>query len=801
VWSLGVVLYELLTGATPFRGDSLGAVIESVRSAPVPPVRAMEPLAPPELAAVAQRALSRDQGARYASAAALAEDVRAFLEGRQVGVYDYSPLELARLVVSRYRATTAVAGVGVVLLLAALVAVGLSNRRAAENLAEALVEKGRLAEAELRWDEAAAWYSAALAQAPRRDATFGLRLAWARTQASPITRLRGRGREVRALAASPDGRLLAAGGTGDAILVWDVSRQQLVHELRGHEKAVSGLAFLAGGAALLSSAEDGSLRRWPLDGGTPSVLVSRREPIDFANALAVSSDERWGAVAFERGDVLLVELATGAQRVVGRHESPVYRVAFRPDGEALASGAWGGDVREWEVSTGRLLTDSKVHAGAVLALAYSPNGTRLASAGRDTTVRVNALDHDGPDRVRVLSGHQQKVFGLAWSSDSKLLVSVSSDGTSRVWNGVTGSAARSASFGGTEDLAAVVFLPGTATVAWAGANGDVSLRTIPPQATSRTASTWEMQTLERAPDGRLLVPLLHGFGRLEPTTLEETSFIGEPDARGLGNHPAARLAISPDGALLVGTCGNDCLAWWDAVANRPLDRSILEGLSVERIDFSPDGRTLVTVDREGGLRVWNVATRTVTHRRQAHPGGAFGVAFSPDGRLVATAGYDMHIALWETAGFTEVARLRGHDHGVRTVAFSPDGTLLASASWDRTARVWNVAARVEVARLRHQDFVFGLDFRDDGAVLATASHDGTVRLWDTATFHEELRLQSDEARVTAVRFSKDGRALFYAGRGLHRLELESDAPLPSLDTVLTTTGLRLAGVSLSRATR
>jgi WD40 repeat protein len=777
------MLFELLTGRTPFSGQSPFDVVMAVRDTAVPSPLTLEPRAPRALAAICARALERDPAQRYPDAGRLAADLRAFLEHRQVQAYSYSAIELLRLFVERSKTTAAVAGIALVLLLAAFAGLVITNRRAAASLAEAFVEKARLAEAGLRWDEAAIWYAAAFESSGRRDAATGAWLASQRPAAQQPRRLRGHTRGIKALAASPDGERLASAGSDMTIRVWRVREGLTEAVLSGHLDSITGLAFSRDGSTLWSVSEDRTVRRWHLP-DTAGELIATLP--DRLNAIVLEPSDGRALVACEAGEVFRVAPGT-APVVFGRHLKPVYSLALAPSGEELFSGSYAGDVKRWRLSDGALLSETAGHVGSVLALAISRDGKHLASAGRDTTVRVWSIEPDELKPLHFLNGHTQRVYGLAWGQ-ADLLASVSSDGTSRVWDGLWGLPLRSESRGEADELVAALFLPGETLVS-AGRSGVISLRRVhQPTVLPRPQMNEAVQLL---PDGQLVAAVFNDFVILDGVSLAMTRRWASGPTNPAEPRPGGLVGTTTDGQVLVGYCGKNCLSWWDLKHDRFLGTTAGHRTPPNAIAASADGRFLASVGIDPAVRVFDAVKRTELRALDAHRSGGFGVAFSPDSQLMATSDYDKRIALWRTVDFTAVRELEGHEHGVRSVRFSPDGTRLASGSWDRSARIWHVETGAELARLYHQDFVFAVAWHPDGRRLATASHDGAIRIWDTIEGREVLRFPSDEAQPTAVRFSNDGRVLYYEGRGVHRIELEPPDGAPGLAELLEQSGLGL----------
>ncbi|MDX2013398.1 MAG: serine/threonine-protein kinase [Myxococcaceae bacterium] len=781
VWSLGVMLYEVLTGRTPFAapGRSIPEVIEAVRDEAVPPLLAQAPRVPRALAAVVTRALERDEARRYPDAGALAKDLEAFLDGRAVGVYDYSAAELLRLVVRRNRTASLVGAVSLAVLVVAFAALVRSVQENRRSLAGAYVEKGRLAEGLLRWEEAAVWYAAAKGLASREDAAAGLRVVWPRAT-QPSRQWAAHEGGVKALVASPDGATLYSAGVDRAVRAWNVSSGASVKVLEGHSQTVNALALSPDGATLFSGSEDNTVRRWDPASGAGAVLVTLP---DAVNAVVVRPGGGALAIGCEDGTVSLFE--GGALRVLTRHRHPVYTVAFSPNGAWLASGSWDGDARVTDVGTGAPVASLQGHDHAVLAMAFSPDGTLLASAGRDTTVRLWSTSTW--NEPKVLLGNTQKVYALAWEQGGELLASAGADGTSRVWARPHHLPLASGSLGRDDELSATTFLPGTKVLVTAGRRGVITVRSL--EGVTPQLSNWhDIWTLTELDDGRVAIPHQGGV-----------AFVAAP--RGEVTRPpltamSSRLVVvTRDGSLAASAGVSSSVTLFDVGTGAVLAEFVGHEGQLEELTFSRDERWLASVDRTGLAFVWDVARRTRLVALPRVKDGLFGAAFAPDGRRLALASYGRTVHVYDTSTWQSVLELRGHAHGVRAVAFSPDATVLASAGWDRSVRLWRVADGAPLATLYgHQDVVNDLSFSPDGTRLASGSHDATIRLWDVDQHLEVMRFIPDEGRVNRVRFSRDGRRLFYTRQALHSIDLVDEKVPASLDEVLSRTGLSIDGL-------
>ncbi|MFE9207478.1 hypothetical protein [Micromonospora sp. NPDC007230] len=385
--------------------------------------------------------------------------------------------------------------------------------------------------------------------------------------------------------------------------------------------------------------------------------------------------------------------ASAGEPLVG-HEDAVVNLAFSPDGSSLASAGADGAVLLWnltaEESTAKRIAQ---HAGPVWGIAFSPDGKVLASASSDSTLRLWELSTGNPiadagesDAQPVV--HLEGIWAVAFSPDGKLFATASDDRTAMVWNAQTGGTACVKFSGHTEGVLCLAFSPNGAILATGGDDSSVRLwdietgRAASKPLSGREETRWSVAF---SPEGRTLA------SRLEETDKEDCpTTTGHKDA-------VVSIAFSSDGQLLA-TAGLDGAIWvwrpavlWHPPTGELVGFPILGHTdAVVDLAFSPDDRILASGSADGTVRLSDPLTGELLFPPLAgHSDAVVGVTFSGDGEILASCSEDATIRLWDpTTGRTLCEPLRGHTGPVGKVVFGPDGSILASCSDDGSVRLW-----------------------------------------------------------------------------------------------------------------
>ncbi|KAB8315442.1 hypothetical protein SD81_028955 [Tolypothrix campylonemoides VB511288] len=586
-------------------------------------------------------------------------------------------------------------------------------------------------------------------------------------------RLLGHSGTILGVTFSPDGNLIASASGDNSFKLWKRDGTEL-RTFTEHSSIVFAVAFSPDSQTIASASGDKTIKLWTRDGKLLNTLTGHN---DYVYAVAFSPNGQMIASSSKDKTVKLWSRDGTLLATLKGHTADVRGIAFSPKGDIVASASWDNTVKLWKIDkTGaapwavtvpiaHVCATLKGHTNKVWAVAFSRDGSMIASSSEDNTVKLWKIDATGAS-VSVpttLEGHTAVVRGVAFSPDGRMIASASDDNTVKLWKQ---DGTLITTFNGhTTGLWAVAFSPDSSTIASAGWDNIVKLwqhsNTLLTTLNGHNAGVWGIAF---SPDGK----------RIASGSWDNTVKLWKQDGTLLttlkGHNDAVwAVAFSPDGHTIASASRDGTVKLWkiDGTTNAS-DRVpiTLQGHSdaVLSVAFSPDSQILASTSRDRTIKLWKIDGRLLTTLK-GHTNGVWKAAFSPKGDTIASASDDHTVKLWSRDGAL-LHTFKGHTNRVWGVAFSPDGQLIASASWDKTIKLWKLDGTELITFKGHSDTVRDVAFspvpvaspQGFGQIIASASADKTVKLWKPDGT-ELATLNGHSASVRRVTFSPDGHTL------------------------------------------
>jgi eukaryotic-like serine/threonine-protein kinase len=789
VYGLGATLYALITGRPPFQAATpMETVIQVLSDEPVPP-RRLIPSIPRDIETICLKCLEKQPDRRYASAAALAADLRRFLTGEPIEARPVTRLERAVKWARRKPPLAAAYTLGLLaVLLGGLGGSALWQWRSAEGARDAAksaqadaegqrdtadvargqadtaraAEKVARAEAESqrekleRFDygrtmQAAhqQWQGKKVAEAVALlDSTRPYLRGWEwrlvrRLCHADLLTFKGHNTAVHSASFSPDGSWIVTWG-GHTAKVWNAKSGAENLTVNGDVRFVTSVSFSPEGLRLIAVARNGPVK--VLDGKSGAEVFTLKGVIgEEPNASFSPDGSRIVTVSYGRAKVWDAKSGAAVLTLKGSATSQPWP-SISSDGSRILTGSFGGThgstATVWDAKSGTEIITLK--ADDVIGLAsFSPGGLQVVTVSQHGTAKV--WDAKSGAVVLTLKGHANWVAGASFSPDGSRLVTVD-DNTAKIWDAKSGAEVLTLN-GHTRRVSSASFSPDGSRVVTGSADGTAKVWNANPSTEVLTFKWHEGQVTSASfsPDGSRIVS---GTGKVwDAKSGAELFTLSHGQRGGLG-------LFSRDGSRIL--TGGPTL--WDAKSGALVRALNVQAGQVTSASFSPDGSRFVFGTKENTAKIWDAESGLWVRTLVGHKGRVLSASFSPDGSRVVTGSEDNAAKIWVAKNGSVVFTLKGHTDAVGSASFSPDGSRILTQSRDNTGKVWDAKLGAELftfrTRITQGDSAASLS--PDGSRVLAQSDINTGKVWDAKSGAELFTFKMHTYYGFSASFSPDG---------------------------------------------
>jgi len=745
IYSLGALLYELLSLEPPFTGNDPWDILSQIgKVEPSPPSGHPQGQSiSAELDSIVMKCLQKQKGNRYETVQELKHEIELFLSGRPISAMDYSLWRVFTKWVSRNRAL-AVSALAVLAVL--VVAFAVSYVRISASQREAIRQRDRADE------------QRALAEDQKQIAEQQRDRAESKEQEAKEAQVKEEAQRQRA----EEQRTIAEQQRITAVksdLKSRLSLARMVEEQRDVSEAVRRYRNIK--AAMertgLNLCPFIDLFQWRArfnQGRCIQVAATIRSPKQLLRCVAFNPQNGILAVGCLDGTIQLINPVSGqATGHISGHRAAILVIEFSPDGSLLAAGRQDTSITIWNLKERKELATLKdpnlkqgvSHAERIESLAFSPDGTKLASCGDEV---VKLWDVQSKEVTTTFWGHTQPVFAVDFSPDASLLVSGGKDKVVKLWNVEDGR----------------------------------EIKTL--------YNHWDpVKSVAFSPDGNLVA------SASKDTTIKVWNIKEDRETATLRGHGGEilSLAFSPDGTTLVSAGCDKSVRFWDLERKAVAATFMEHPVNVTSVAFSPNGKIAASAETGGDVKLWSLDKKDMVHTVSLPGFKVTAAAFSPDGKTVAVGTFApklVPVLLIDAVTGDVLSHLMKHGGRVRDLDFSPDGAFLATVSELGLLRIADMEKKIQVScvNVKRQEktsimssfmdnvmeaFSTGegtawkdteaVGYSPDGTLIATGSNDGMIRFWSPDTCECTYTFPFND-EIYSMAFSPDGALLAAGGR-------------------------------------
>jgi WD40 repeat protein len=782
IYSLGAILYEMLTGGSPFRGFNAATILKQVIENTPRSIRALNKDVPADLITICNKCLEKTPSSRFSSAAAARDELQRFLRGEPLTIRPPRMGERLAKWARRKPVLASVYGLAALALLLSGLTIGVGLLwRAAESAREQIaIEQGltdqarqeaehlrTVAEDQSRhryrlehlaatrllprlWTEGSYFEMPALLDelkpSDKNEDLRGFEWHYWKRIADDLRLVKVHEDAAFALAVSPKSSIAATGGLDRKIHLWDLNESKQIQTLLGHKQVIVDLAFAADGKSLASVATDvdhpqngSEIKLWEVDSG--KLIASAKLPREVILCVAQSPDGKrlltggGGMNGFSGpfGAVRVWDPTTLKQVHTPLKCKPlVQRIACDPDSSRFATGSSPspndpGELILWNVDTWREEKRFGPQTKGIWGVVFTPDSSRLLSCGIDGVGHVWNIANGSEEGK--LEGHTFNINHIDVRSDGNRAATASFDGTVKLWD----------------------------------------LTTKKELATLRGHAGFVLD-VRYCNDGRSVVS-----AGLDGTLRRWDATQGEAYATTIPSQKAefTKVIFSPDGTLIAWTSGSKAgkgeVGVWDIRSKQVIFTHSEQQNAFFSPAFSHDGKHLAfgtgqNGRKTGGVQIWNWSQSKLETKITAEAFAVQDLVYGKDDEIVIGACMDGPLKIWNAKDGKVQRVLRGHRLNVFAIAINRDGTLLASGAgkYQQSGgelKIWDLALGTERAAINDlTDGVSDLAFSPDGLRLVAGNLAERATVWDVAGLKRVMNL-SHERMAPAVAFSADGRRI------------------------------------------